>query len=115
MAELEYYHFPHITRQDYDCAFSDACLWVLEHPDECPITAARIFHVKEDTLKKSVLRSEQKERNSKGVYNTHGGNNKILDEAQEEAIRQYCYEQWEMGLGASHNMVYAAISHLRQV
>jgi len=62
-----------------------------------------------------VLRFRQKERNSKGLYNTYRGNNKILDEAQEEAIWQYCYEQWEMGLSASYSMVHAAISYLRQV
>jgi hypothetical protein len=49
------------------------------------------------------------------MYNQHGGNNKILDAAQEEAIRQYCYKQWEMGLGATHQMVFAAICYLRQV
>jgi hypothetical protein len=38
-----------------------------------------------------------------------------LNEAQEEAVRQYCYEQWEIGLGATHRMVFAAIYHLRQV
>jgi len=37
-----------------------------------------------------------------------------LNEAQEEAIRQYCFEQWEMGLGATHQMVFAAIVHLKQ-
>jgi hypothetical protein len=78
-------------------------------------TAARIYHVKEDSIRKVVLRSRKKQRNSEGRYNSHGGNNKILNEAQEEAIRQYCYEQWEMGLGASHAMVFAAICHLRNV
>jgi hypothetical protein len=57
----------------------------------------------------------QKQRNSEGVYNKHGGNNKILNDAQEEAIRQYCYEQWEMGLGTSHKMVFSAISYLKKV
>jgi hypothetical protein len=95
--------------------FNDARLWALENPEEQPTAAARIYHVREDSLRKSVLRSRRKQRNSEGIYNTWGGNNKILNEAQEEAVRQYCYEQWEMGLGASHSMVYAAICHLRQV
>jgi hypothetical protein len=38
--------------------------------------------------------------------------NRILDTAQ-EAIRQYCYEQWEQGLGATHQMVLAAVTYLR--
>ena len=62
-----------------------------------------------------MLRSKQKVRNSAGLYNTWGGNNKVLNDAQEEAIRQYCYEQWEAGLGATHQMVFAAISHLKKV
>jgi hypothetical protein len=110
-----YYYFPHITKQEYDRACNDARLWALENPEEQPTAAARIYHVREDSLRKSVLRSRRKQRNSEGIYNTWGGNNKILNEAQEEAVRQYCYEQWEMGLGASHGMVYAAICHLRQV
>jgi hypothetical protein len=38
-----------------------------------------------------------------------------MNPAMEEAVRQYCYVQWEMGLGASHGMVYASICHLRRV
>jgi hypothetical protein len=44
-----------------------------------------------------------------------GGENKIPNEPQEEEIRQYCYEQWEMGLGATHDMVFAAIGFLKKV
>jgi hypothetical protein len=109
------YYFPHVTKQDYDRAFNTARLEVLKDPELLPATASRIYHVKEGSLRKSVLRSKQKERNANGLYNTHGGNNKILSDAQEEAIRQYCYEQWEAGLGATHQMVFAAISHLRAV
>jgi hypothetical protein len=110
-----YYYFPHVTKQDYDRAFENTRKEALEHPDLSPTSAARIYHVKEDSLRKSVLRTRNKKRNVTGLYNTHGGNNKILSEAQEEAIRQYCYEQWEAGLGATHQMVFAAISHLRAV
>jgi hypothetical protein len=109
------YYGPHLTKDDYNCALNNARIWALEHPEETPTTAARIYHVKEDSIRKVVLRSRKKQRNSEGRYNSHGGNNKILNEAQEEAIRQYCYEQWEMGLGASHAMVFAAICHLRNV
>jgi hypothetical protein len=110
-----YYHFPHVTKQDYDRAFNTARLEVLKEPELLPAAAAKIYHVKEDSLRKSVLRSRQKQRNASGLYNTHGGNNKILSDAQEEAIRQYCYEQWKAGLGATHQMVFAAISHLKAV
>jgi hypothetical protein len=110
-----YFYFPHVTKKDYDQAFNCARTWALEHPDEASTTAARIYHVKELALRKSVCRHKQKQRNNQGVYNTWGGNHKILNKAQEEAIRQYCYEQWEDGFGATHQMVFAAISQLRQV
>jgi hypothetical protein len=114
-ASSNYYYFPHVSKQDYDRAFNDARLWALENPTESPRTAARIHHVKEEALRKSVGRSQRKQRNSQGVYNQHGGNNKIMDTGMEEAVRQYCYEQWEAGLGASHGMVYASICFLRAV
>ena len=86
------YYGPHATKQDYDHAFNSARLWAINNPNEpCP-TAARIYHVKEDALRQSVHWTKNKQRNSQGEYNKHGGNNKILNNAQEEAIRQYCYE-----------------------
>jgi hypothetical protein len=110
------YFDKHVTKCDYDRAFEEARLWALgEGLEESGITAARIFHVKEETLRKSIYRTKTRQRNSQGMYNTFGGNNKVLNEAQEEAIRQYCYEQWELGLGATHKMVFAAICHLKEV
>ena len=110
------YYGPYPTKREYDLAFSDALLWALgEGSGENSTTAARIYHVKEDSLRRAINRSKKNQRNSEGVYNKHGGNNKILNEAQEEAIRQYSYEQWEMGLGASHKMVFSAISYLKKV
>ena len=96
------YYGPHVTKADYDRAFNEARLWALESEEHRPTAAARIYHVKELALCKSVLRSRQKVRNAAGLYNTWGGNNKILNNTQEEAIRQYCYEQWVVGLGATH-------------
>lgn len=116
MAETPtYYRFPHLTKSDYDQAFRNARAWAEEHPEESTEVTARIFHVIEDSLSRAIRRSEGNQRNEKGLFNTHGGNNKILDKGMEGAIRQYYYEQWEMGLGASYNMVYASICHLRQV
>lgn len=109
------FYGPHVTKADYDRAFNEARLWALESEQHRPTAAARIYHVKEHAVLKSVSRARQKVRNTDGLYNMWGGNNKILKEAQEEAIRQYCYEQWEMGLGATHQMVFAAICYLRQV
>ncbi len=109
------YYGPHVTKSDYDQAFNKARLWALESEEHRLTAAARIYHVKEYAVRKAVLRAKQKVRNTAGLYNTWGGNNKILNDAQEEAIRQYCYEQWEAGLGATYQMVFAAISHLKQV
>jgi hypothetical protein len=86
------YYFLHITKQDYDCAFENARKWALKNPEESPRTAARIYYVKEEALQKSVRRTLKRERNSMRGYNTYGGNNKVLNKAQEEAIRQYCYK-----------------------
>ena len=109
------YYGPHTTKQDYDCAFNQARLWALgEGLKEPPHTAATIFQVKKDAIYKSVYRTLRRQRNLHGLFNNWGSNNKILSPAQ-EAVRQYCYEKWEMGLGATHAMVFAAICHLKQV
>ena len=115
----DFFYGPYRTKPDYDRAFGEAREWALREGAKDPhpsSTAARIYHVKEPALRQSVLRAKKKtERNAQGLYNQHGGHNKILNPAQEEAIRQYCYEQWEAGLGATPRMVKAAIDHLRQV
>ena len=111
----DYYYYPYKTKSDYDQAFNNARLWALENNEEIALTAARLYHVKEQSLIKSVYRSKTRKRNSQGVFNQHGGNNRILNDAQEEAIRQYCYDQWELGLGATHSMVLGAVTHLRAV
>jgi hypothetical protein len=111
----EYYYYPHKTKPDYDQAFNNARLWALENVQESVKTAARVYHVKEKAIEISVYRSKVRKRNNQGLFNRHGGNNKILNDAQEEAIYQYCYDQWEQGLGATHKMVFGAITHLRAV
>lgn len=109
----EYYYYPYKTKPDYGQAFNNARLWALENDEESVLTAARVYHVKETVLKVSVFRSKTRKRNSQGVFNRHGGNNRILNDVQEEAIRQYCYDQWELGLGATHKMVLRVIIYLR--
>jgi hypothetical protein len=113
------YYGPHATKKDYSAALKAACSWLLEDPEakgETPTAAARIYRVKEDSVQTAVYRARQKkQRNADGLLRTHGGGNRILLESQEEAIRQYCYEQWEAGLGATHGMVFAAICQLLKV
>ena len=67
------YYGPHVTKSDYDQAFSEARSWVLESEDHRPIAAARIFHVKEYALAKAVLRSKNKVRNEAGLHYKWGG------------------------------------------
>jgi len=83
----DYYYFPHITKQDYNRAFNIARLEVLKTPELLLAATSKKYHVKEDSLRKLVLRLKQKQRNSNGFYNTYSRNNKILSNAQEEAIR----------------------------
>jgi hypothetical protein len=75
------YYGPHVTKLDYDQAFNEARLWALKSEEHRPTAAARIYHVKELALCKSVLRSKQRVRNTSGLYNRWGGNNKILNNA----------------------------------
>ena len=85
----------HTTKPDYNRAFEEARRWVLEEQPlnedgdvekQLPSVAARIWHVKEEALQKSVYRSRTRQRNAQGLFNKHGGNNKILDASQERAI-----------------------------
>jgi hypothetical protein len=75
------YYSLHVTKVDYDRAFNEARLWALESEEHRPTTTARIYYVKELALCKSVLQSRQKVRNTAGLYNIWGGNNKILNNA----------------------------------
>src|SRR6266480_588854 len=77
------------------------------------VTAVCIFRVDEDAIRKALKHKEEKNRNNRGFFNTHGGNNRILTESQEEAIFSYCFDQWEMGLGATKRMVFSAITFIR--
>lgn len=104
-----------MDKEQYARAFNEAREWAIANPTETPSTAARIFHVKENSLAKALRRLKAKQRNSNGVYYARGGNNRILNPTQEEAIRQYCVEQYELGLGATFPMVRAAICTLLAV
>jgi hypothetical protein len=77
----DYYYFPYITKQDYNRAFNIARLEVLKTPELLLATTSKKYHVKEDSLRKLVLRLKQKQRNSNSFYNTHNRNNKILSDA----------------------------------
>jgi hypothetical protein len=63
------YYGPHVTKANYDQAFNKARSWALKSEEHCPTSAAKIYHVKELALYKSVLQSRQKVRNAARLYN----------------------------------------------
>ncbi|RKF84064.1 putative multidrug resistance protein fnx1 [Golovinomyces cichoracearum] len=104
----------HASNTHYGKAFNQAREEALGDPSEQPTFLANIYFAKEDSLRESVCRTKKSgHRYQHGGYNTHGGNNKVLLPWQEEAIRQYCFKQWEAGNGANFSMVMSAITHLR--
>jgi hypothetical protein len=96
------------TTDEYKAAISNAKAFKHENPNEKAITAARIHHVKPTTLRSSLQREE--------IYGTevkHGGHNKILSDAQVDAIYKYVEDLYLSGYGATKAMVYAAIGCLK--
>jgi len=87
---------------------ASAIEWSQENPTEKVVTAGRIFDVKPQSIRIALKRTKRKDQKA------HGGNNKILSDIQSEAVQAYCREQYEAGLGATKQMVFAAISHLSQ-
>ena len=71
--------------------------------------AANLFKCRRCSVFTAYHRAQNPNRNIHGEINTHGGHNKVLTEAQELAIQQYCRTQYEMGLGATKQMVIGAI------
>jgi hypothetical protein len=83
----EYFYYPHAIEADYYCVFNEARKWCLENDNNLVITTTRIYYIKEASLRKSVFRKHNKKRNFQELYNTYSSNNKILNKAQEKAIR----------------------------
>jgi transposase len=57
--------------------------------DASPISAARIYHVNERTVKTAWYRERKKGSTSTSSSVQWGGQNKILSDAQHEALIQY--------------------------
>jgi hypothetical protein len=94
-------------KSTYKADLANAIKWIQENPTEKAVTAGRIYKVKPQSIRMALKRTT---RNSKTKAN--GGQNKILSDAQSEAVKAYCREQFEAGLGATKQMVFAAISNL---
>jgi len=99
MAETE-------DKPSYKERLSNAIKWLQEEPTEKATTAGRIFDVKPNSIRATLRRSSF-------IRRPRGGQNKVLSDAQTEAIKLYCFEQWQVGLGATKQMVFAAITFLK--
>ncbi|KFY48584.1 hypothetical protein V496_10253 [Pseudogymnoascus sp. VKM F-4515 (FW-2607)] len=86
---------------------SDARQWLAENPTESVAVAARIFGVPKSTLQSSITRLRKPPRRQ-------GGHNKVLTVAQIGALKQWIIRQYELGLGATRQMTFAAVCHLRK-
>ena len=96
------------ARAVYKTRLAEAVKWLQEEGRmEKPATAAKIYDVNASSIRSSLKRARVRR-------NGHGGHNKILTDTQIKAIETYYYEQWELGMGATKQMVYAAICFLKQ-
>ena len=84
---------------------SNAREWLAENPSESIAVASRIFKVKAPTLRMSISRPQRQRK---------GGQNKVLTTTQIEALKQWIIQQYRLGLGATRQMTFAAICHLRK-
>ena len=92
---------------EYRNRLASAIQWIQENPMEKLVVAGRIFKVQPDSIQMALKRAKRKDKKT-----GRRGHNKVLSETQTEAIQGYCKEQYESGMGATKQMVFAAISHL---
>jgi hypothetical protein len=88
-----------------------AVQWLLENPTEKATTSSRIHGVNNPHSVRVALQRAKSRGTRKAIA---GGHNRVLSATQAEAIRLYCNEQYEAGLGATKQMVFAAICYLLQ-
>jgi hypothetical protein len=86
------------SKPKYKARLASAIEWIQENPAEKDVTAGRIYDVKPQSIRMALKRIKRKD------HKAHGGNNKILLDTQSEAVRVYCKEQHEAGLGATKHL-----------
>jgi hypothetical protein len=89
----------------------EALAFKYAHPEEKATTAARIYSVNDSTLRTNLQRARL--RGSGIAPAKRGGQNKILSNAQVDAIYKYVEDSYLSGYGATKMMVFAAIGCLR--
>ena len=82
--------------------------------DASPSSAARIWDLREGTVKSRWLRERRRSLAAAAppAKETRGGHNRILSEAQHEAVVQYAKDQGR-DLGATKSMIFQAIAYLK--
>jgi hypothetical protein len=93
---------------EYKTSLLNAIAFKHEHPEETATTAARIYHVNDETIRTTLLREKQREGPAQ-----HGGHNKILSEVQVKAIYKYIEDSYLSRYGATKAMVFAAVGCLK--
>jgi hypothetical protein len=94
------------TMSDEDNPLNQAKAFLDENPAENATTAARIYKVNAVTLRSYRRRSKAPKRQL-------GGHNKVLSQVQIDAVYKYVEDSYIAGYGASKQMVFTAIAHLK--
>ena len=94
----------------YKQRLSEAVQWLQGEGQGATVAtnASRVYEVNHNAIRMALKRDQQYTQQKRAQV-LHGGHKKVLSDTQSKAIEAYCYEQWEMGMGATKNMVFAAI------
>jgi len=74
-------------------------------------TAARIYKCEANSVRVALKRQQKRDAlpSIAPWHSQHGGHNQILTKEQEEALINYINIQYKEGLGASKQMIFAAV------
>jgi hypothetical protein len=93
---------------EYKMSMSNAMAFKHENPNEKAITAARIHHVNDNTIRSNLHRERIRGKEVK-----HGGQNKMFLDTQVEAIYKYVEDSYLSGYSATKAIVYAPMGCLK--
>lgn len=88
-------------------SISKARQWLQENPSESVAATSRIFKVPKSSLQSSITRLTQPRLQQ-------GGLNRVLTVAQIKALKKWIIKQYEQGLGATRQMTFATVYHIRK-
>jgi hypothetical protein len=91
----------------------DALQWLRANPGEKPTAAARIYGIKNEQYFRLAWNRDKKKRERGPVK--LGGQNRILNDAQHQALIRYAIDQaTDGGMGAIKRMMYNAAAYFRR-